>query len=79
MVTLNSCTNTRQITAAPNFRRYLLLLVPFWKIMSFETNGLRFLVRNRAAFCHIPHSPANAMRNADKTLSFHDSTIQATQ
>ena len=53
MVTFNSCTDTRQISAAPNSRRYLIVLVPFWKIMSFETIGLRFLVRNRAAFCLI--------------------------
>ena len=50
MVTFNSCTDTRQISAAPNSRRYLIVLVPFWKMMSFETNGLGFLVRNRAAF-----------------------------
>ena len=53
MVTLNSCSDSRQISAAPKSRRYLILLVPFWKMMSFETNGLRFLVRNRAAFCLI--------------------------
>ena len=50
MVTFKSCTHTPQISAAPNSRQYLILLVPFWKMMSFETNGLRFLVRNRAAF-----------------------------
>ena len=56
MVTLKSCTDMRQISAA-NSRRYLILLVPFWKMMRFETNGLRFLVRNRAAFslaCVLP-------------------------
>ena len=53
MVTFNWCTDTRQISAAPNSRLYLILLVSFWKIMNFETNGLRFLVRNRAAFCLI--------------------------
>ena len=53
MMTFNSCTGTRQISAAPNSRRYLILLDPFWKMMSFETIGLRFLVRNRAAFCLI--------------------------
>ena len=53
MATFNSCTDTRQISAAPNSRRYLILLVPFWKMMSFETNKLRFLLRNRAAFCLI--------------------------
>ena len=53
MMTFNSCTDTRQISAAPNSCRYLILLVSFWKMMSFETNGLRFLVRNRAAFCLI--------------------------
>ena len=53
MVTFNSCTDTRQISAAPNSRRYPVVLVPFWKMMSFETNGLCFLVRNCAAFCVI--------------------------
>ena len=53
MVTFNSCTDMRQISAAPNSRRYLILLVSFWKMISFETNGFRFLVRNRAAFCLI--------------------------
>ena len=53
MVTVNSCADMRQISAAPNSRRYLILLVPLWKMMSFETNGLRFLVQNRAAFCLI--------------------------
>ena len=53
MVTFNSCTDTRQISAVPNSRRYLILVVPIWKMMSFETNGLRFLVRNCAAFCLI--------------------------
>ena len=53
MVTFNSRTDTRQISAASNSRRYLILLVPFWKMMSFQTNVLRFLVRNRAAFCLI--------------------------
>ena len=49
MVTFKSCTDTRQISAA-NSRRYLILLVPVWKMMSFETKGLCLLVRNRAAF-----------------------------
>ena len=53
MVTFNSCTDTRQISAAPNFRRNLILLVAFWRKISFETNGLHFLVRNCAAFCLI--------------------------
>ena len=30
MVTFNLCTDTRQISAAPNSRRHLILLVPFW-------------------------------------------------
>ena len=77
MVTLNSCTDTRQISAAPNSRRYLILLGPFWKMMSFETIGLRFLVRNRAAFCLIGVLPQmQCGRDADETLSFHDSTIR---
>ena len=53
MVKFNSCADTRQISAAANSSRYVILLVPFWKILSFETHGLRFLVRNRAAFCLI--------------------------
>ena len=53
IVTINSCTEMNQISAAPNSRQYLILLVPLWKMMSFETNGLRFLVRNCAAFCLI--------------------------
>ena len=53
MVAFNLRTDMRQISAAPNSRRYLILLFPLWKMMSFETNGLRFLVRNRAAFCVI--------------------------
>ena len=53
MVTFNSCTDTRQISVAPNSCRYQILLVSFWKMMRFETCGLRFLVRNRAAFCLI--------------------------
>ena len=53
MVTFNLCTDTRQISTAPNSCRYLILLVSFWKMMSFETNELNFLVRNRPAFCLI--------------------------
>ena len=72
MVTFNSCTDTRQISAAPNFRRYLIVIVPFWKMMSFETIKLRFLVRNRAAFCLICVFPQmQCGRDADETLSFH--------
>ena len=52
MVTFNSCTDTRQISTAPNSRRYLIRrVVPFWKMMSFETIRFRFLVQNRSAFC----------------------------
>ena len=56
VVTFKSSTDTHQISAE-NSRRYLILLVPFWKMISFETNGLRFLVRNGAAFslaCVLP-------------------------
>ena len=53
MVTFNSCTDTRQISAAPNSRQYLIQLFPFRKMMSFLTNGLRFLVQNCAASCLI--------------------------
>ena len=77
MVTFNSCTDTRQISAAPNSCQYLILLDPFWKMMSFETIGLRFLVRNRAAFCLVSVLPQmQCGRDADETLSFHDSTIR---
>ena len=77
MVTFNSCTDTRQISATPNSCRYLILLGPFWKMMSFETIGLRFLVQNHAAFCLIGVLPQmQCSRDADETLSFHDSTIR---
>ena len=33
MVTFNSCTDTCQVSSFPNSRRYLILLVPFWKMM----------------------------------------------
>ena len=52
-MTFYSCTDTHQISAAPNSCRYVILLVPYWKMMSFERNGKRFLVRNCAAFCYI--------------------------
>ena len=53
MVTFNSCTDTPQISAAPNSRRYLIMLLPFWKMMSFDCDfgANAILVRNRAAFC----------------------------
>ena len=41
------------LTWLANSRRYLILLVQFWKMMTFETNGLCFLLQNRAAFCLI--------------------------
>ena len=45
--------------------------------MSFETIGLRFLVRNRAAFCPIGVLPQmQCGRDADETLSFRSSTIR---
>ena len=53
MVAFNSCTDTSQISAAPNSRQYLIQLVPFRKMMSFQTNGMHFLVQNRAASCLI--------------------------
>ena len=36
MMIFNSCTDTRQISAALNSRRYLIVLVPFWTMMGFE-------------------------------------------
>ena len=74
MVTLNSCTDTRQISAAPNSRRYLILLVSFWKMMTFETNGLRFLMRNRAAFCLICILPQ--MQCGMLTRHYHSTTAR---
>ena len=72
MVTFNSCSDTRQILAAPNSRRYLILLVPLWKTMSFETNRLRFLMRNRAAFCLIRILPQ--MQRGMLTRHYHSTT-----
>ena len=75
MVTLNSCTDTRQISAAPNFRRYLILLVSFRKMMTFETIGLRFLMRNRAAFCLIRILPQ--MQCGMLTRHHHSTTARS--
>ena len=66
MMTFNLWTATRQISAAQNPHEYLILLVPFWKMMSFETKWISF-------------SGVKAMHFADETLSFKDSVIQATQ
>ena len=74
LVTLNSCTDTHQISAAPNSRRYLILLVSFWKMMTFETNGLRFLMRNRAAFCLIRILPQMQCRML--TRHYHSTTAR---
>ena len=74
MVTLNSCTDLRQISAAPNSRRYPILLVSFWKMMTFETNGLRFLMRNRAAFCLIRILPQ--MQCGMLTRHYHSTTAR---
>ena len=74
MVTFNWCTETRQISAAPNSRRYLILLVPFWKMMSFEINGLHFLVRNRAAFCLFCILPQ--MHRGMLTIHYHSTTAR---
>ena len=74
MVTFNSCAETRQISAAPNSRRYLILLVPFWKMMSFETKELHFLVRNRAAFCLIRILPQ--MQCGMLTIHYHSTTAR---
>ena len=41
-MTFNSCTDTRQISAAPNSRRYLIVLVPFWKMMSLKQTDCVF-------------------------------------
>ena len=54
MVTFNSWTDTLQISAAPNFYHYLILLVPFWKIMSFETKWIAFF--GAKSRCYLPRS-----------------------
>ena len=74
MVTFNSCTETRQILAAPNSRGYLILLVPFWKMMSFEINELRCLVQHRAAFCLICILPQ--MQCGMLTIHYHSTTAR---
>ena len=74
LVTFNSCTDTRQISASSNSRRYLILLVSFWKMMSFETNGFRFLVRNCAAFCLIHILPQ--MQCGMLTRHYHSTTAR---
>ena len=79
VVTLNSRTDKRQISAAPNFRRFsdsscsILENKEFWNkwIAFFDARSRCFLPRSL--------SPAKAMRYTDKTLSFHDSAIRATQ
>ena len=48
MVIFNSCTDTPQISATPDSRWYLIVLVPFWKTMSFEQMDCVFWYR--AAF-----------------------------
>ena len=52
LVTFNSWTDTCQISAAPNFW-YLILLVPFWKMISFETKWVAFLKQICTAFCFL--------------------------
>ena len=42
MVTFNSWTDTRQISAASDSQQYLILLAPFWKMTSFETKWIAF-------------------------------------
>ena len=74
MVTFNSCTDTRQISAAPNSHRYLIPVVSFWKKISFETNGLRFLEQNRAAFCLIRILPQ--MQCGMLTRHYHSTTAR---
>ena len=49
-MTFSVWTGTRQISAAPNSRRYQILLVPFWKMMSFETKWIAFFFQIYAAF-----------------------------
>ena len=79
MVTFNLCTDMRQISAAPSSRRYLIVLVTFWKMMIFETNGLRFLVQNRATFCLVRVRLQKLCGMLTKHYSFHDSAIRPTR
>ena len=74
MVTFNSCIDTHQISTSPNSHRYLILLVPFWKMMSFKTNKSRFLVQIRAAFCLVC---VLAQKQCDKmTRHYHSTTAR---
>ena len=75
MVTFNLFTDTRQIWAAPNCCRYLILLVPFWKMMSFKTKWIAFFGAKLRCFLPQLGFPTNAMRYADKTLS-HSTTAR---
>ena len=77
MVTFSSWTDTRQFSAAPNSYWYLILL--FWKMMSFGTKRIVFFGAKLHCFFSCSHSFAKAVRYADKTLSFQDSAMQATQ
>ena len=79
MVTSNSWSDTRQISAAPNSHQYLILLVPFRKMVSFETKWIAFFGAKLHCFLACLHSSAKAMGYADKTLLCKDTTIQATQ
>ena len=76
-MTFSSWTDSPQISAGPNSYQYLILLVPFCKMMSLKQNKLRLLVQR----CFLPRSraTAKAMRYAGKTLSFQDTTLQATK
>ena len=47
--------------AAPNSDRYLILFVPFWKMMRFETNWVAVFVANLHCFLPRWRSPAKAM------------------
>ena len=74
MVTFISCADRPQISPAPISCPYLILLLPFWKMMSFETNGLRFLARNCAAFCFVCVLP---QKQCDKlTRHYHSTTAR---
>ena len=79
MVTVNSWIHTRQISVGPNSHQYLILLVPVWKIMSFETKWIAFFGAKSPYFLPRSRSPAKAMRYVDETTSFEDSAIRGTQ
>ena len=77
-VAFNLWIGIRQISAASNSHRYLILLVSFWKMMSFETKWSAFFGA-KSHCCLVGDLPQKQCGYADETLSFQDSAIRATQ